>query len=130
MLNRFARALFTRLLTPIANALLRLGISPDVVTIVGTLGVCVVALAFYPGRISSSRISPPTRAAASRAPSPATSSATSWCASSYVELTVSGGEMNGARPAGSSRCSETLQPLSGERRLQLPVQSSRLTVIG
>ena len=48
MLNRFARALFTRLLTPVANALLRLGISPDVVTIVGTVGVCVGALAFYP----------------------------------------------------------------------------------
>jgi CDP-diacylglycerol---glycerol-3-phosphate 3-phosphatidyltransferase len=50
MLNRFARALITRLLTPIARALLRLGVSPDVVTIVGTLGVCVGALAFYPRR--------------------------------------------------------------------------------
>jgi CDP-diacylglycerol---glycerol-3-phosphate 3-phosphatidyltransferase len=48
MLNRFARALFTRLLTPVARVLLRLGISPDVVTLVGTLGVCVGALAFYP----------------------------------------------------------------------------------
>ena len=44
MLNRFARAFFTRLLTPIATALLRLGVRPDVVTVVGTLGVCVGAL--------------------------------------------------------------------------------------
>ncbi|MBL8928673.1 MAG: CDP-alcohol phosphatidyltransferase family protein [Kineosporiaceae bacterium] len=48
MLNRFARALFTRLFTPIARALVSLGISPDVVTLVGTFGVCVGALAFYP----------------------------------------------------------------------------------
>jgi CDP-diacylglycerol--glycerol-3-phosphate 3-phosphatidyltransferase len=34
--------------TPTARLLLRLGISPDVVTLVGTLGVCVGALAFYP----------------------------------------------------------------------------------
>jgi CDP-diacylglycerol--glycerol-3-phosphate 3-phosphatidyltransferase len=48
MLNRFARALFTRILTPVARALVALGISPDVVTLVGTLGVVVGALAFYP----------------------------------------------------------------------------------
>src|SRR3954454_24880126 len=48
MLNRFARALITRILTPVARALLALGVSPDVVTLVGTLGVCVGALAFYP----------------------------------------------------------------------------------
>jgi len=48
MLNRFARALFTRLLTPVARALLAVGVSPDVVTLVGTLGVCFGALAFYP----------------------------------------------------------------------------------
>jgi CDP-diacylglycerol--glycerol-3-phosphate 3-phosphatidyltransferase len=48
MLNRFARALFTRLLTPVARALLAAGVSPDVVTVVGTLGVCVGALGFYP----------------------------------------------------------------------------------
>ena len=48
MLNRFARALFTRLLTPVASFLLRLGISPDVVTLVGTLGVSAGALALYP----------------------------------------------------------------------------------
>jgi CDP-diacylglycerol--glycerol-3-phosphate 3-phosphatidyltransferase len=48
MLNRFARALITRLLTPVARGLLALGISPDIVTLVGTLGVCTGALAFYP----------------------------------------------------------------------------------
>jgi CDP-diacylglycerol--glycerol-3-phosphate 3-phosphatidyltransferase len=48
MLNRFARALFTRLLTPAARGLLALGISPDVVTLVGTLGVTAGALIFYP----------------------------------------------------------------------------------
>jgi CDP-diacylglycerol--glycerol-3-phosphate 3-phosphatidyltransferase len=48
MLNRYARALVTKVLTPTARLLLRLGISPDVVTLVGTLGVCVGALAFYP----------------------------------------------------------------------------------
>jgi CDP-diacylglycerol--glycerol-3-phosphate 3-phosphatidyltransferase len=48
VLNRFARALFTRLLTPVANLLLRLGISPDVVTLVGTLGVSAGALVLYP----------------------------------------------------------------------------------
>jgi CDP-diacylglycerol--glycerol-3-phosphate 3-phosphatidyltransferase len=48
MLNRIARAMITRLLTPVARALLRLGVGPDAVTVVGTLGVCVGALAFYP----------------------------------------------------------------------------------
>ena len=48
MLNRFARALFTRIFTPVARLFLSWGISPDVVTIVGTLGVCVGALVFYP----------------------------------------------------------------------------------
>jgi len=48
MLNRFARAFITKLLTPLATLFLRLGIRPDVVTVVGTLGVCVGALGFYP----------------------------------------------------------------------------------
>lgn len=48
MLNKYARALFTKIFTPVARLFLRLGISPDAVTIVGTLGVCVGALAFYP----------------------------------------------------------------------------------
>jgi len=48
MLNRFARAFFTKLFTPLARLFLKLGISPDVVTIVGTFGVCLGALVFYP----------------------------------------------------------------------------------
>jgi len=48
MLNKYARAFFTKVFTPVARGLLKAGISPDVVTIVGTLGVCVGALAFYP----------------------------------------------------------------------------------
>lgn len=48
MLNRFARALFTRIFTPIARFLVARGVSPDVVTLIGTLGVAGGALAFYP----------------------------------------------------------------------------------
>ncbi|MDP9398974.1 MAG: CDP-alcohol phosphatidyltransferase family protein [Actinomycetota bacterium] len=48
MLNRYARAFATRAFTPAARALLRAGVSPDVVTLVGTLGVCTAALGLYP----------------------------------------------------------------------------------
>lgn len=48
MLNKYARPFFTKLFTPLASLLLRLGVSPDVVTIVGTLGVSLGALIFYP----------------------------------------------------------------------------------
>jgi CDP-diacylglycerol--glycerol-3-phosphate 3-phosphatidyltransferase len=48
VLNRFARALFTRIFTPIAAFLVRRGVSPDVVTLVGTLGVVGGALGFFP----------------------------------------------------------------------------------
>lgn len=48
MLNRFARAFINNLFTPLARLFLKLGLSPDVVTIVGTAGVCVGALVFYP----------------------------------------------------------------------------------
>lgn len=48
MLNRYARAAVTRILTPVARLLLRMGISPDAVTIIGTLGVCLGALVFFP----------------------------------------------------------------------------------
>jgi CDP-diacylglycerol--glycerol-3-phosphate 3-phosphatidyltransferase len=48
MLNRFARALFTRIFRPLAAFLVRRGVSPDVVTVIGTLGVVVGALAFFP----------------------------------------------------------------------------------
>jgi CDP-diacylglycerol--glycerol-3-phosphate 3-phosphatidyltransferase len=48
MLNRFARAFVNKLFTPLARLFVKLGISPDVVTIVGTIGVCVGALVLYP----------------------------------------------------------------------------------
>jgi CDP-diacylglycerol--glycerol-3-phosphate 3-phosphatidyltransferase len=48
MLNKYARAFFTRVLTPFAALLLRLGVSPDAVTLFGTAGVTAGALAFYP----------------------------------------------------------------------------------
>lgn len=48
MLNRYARAGLTRLLTPLAVLLLRLRVSPDAVTVVGAVGVVVSALVLYP----------------------------------------------------------------------------------
>jgi len=48
MLNKYARAFFTKVFTPVARALVALGVSPDAVTVVGTLGVAVGALVFYP----------------------------------------------------------------------------------
>ncbi|MGP3953782.1 phosphatidylinositol phosphate synthase [Streptomyces sp. 7N604] len=48
MLNKYARAFFTRVLTPFAALLLRLGVSPDAVTIAGTAGVVAGALVFFP----------------------------------------------------------------------------------
>ncbi|MFI1095785.1 phosphatidylinositol phosphate synthase [Streptomyces sp. NPDC020917] len=48
MLNKYARAFFTRVLTPFASFLLRKGVTPDAVTLVGTAGVVAGALAFYP----------------------------------------------------------------------------------
>ncbi|WP_066291723.1 phosphatidylinositol phosphate synthase [Arthrobacter sp. B6] len=48
MLNRHARGFFTALFTPLARWLLKIGISPDAVTVVGTLGVVSGALVFYP----------------------------------------------------------------------------------
>jgi CDP-diacylglycerol--glycerol-3-phosphate 3-phosphatidyltransferase/CDP-diacylglycerol--inositol 3-phosphatidyltransferase len=47
MLNRF-RQFWTKVISPIANLLLRLGVSADAVTLVGTIGVCAGALIFYP----------------------------------------------------------------------------------
>ena len=47
MLERFRDA-WARILTPIARALTKRGVSPDVVTLVGTLGVLVGALACFP----------------------------------------------------------------------------------
>jgi len=48
MLNKHARGFFTALFSPLARWLLRIGVSPDAVTIVGTAGVVVGALVFYP----------------------------------------------------------------------------------
>jgi CDP-diacylglycerol---glycerol-3-phosphate 3-phosphatidyltransferase len=47
MLERF-RAYWARLMAPVARLLLRLGVSPDAVTLVGTLGVSAGALVFFP----------------------------------------------------------------------------------
>ncbi|MGQ0466801.1 MAG: phosphatidylinositol phosphate synthase [Sporichthyaceae bacterium] len=48
MLNKYARAFFGRVFTPIARALVRAGVSPDVVTLVGTAGVMAGALILFP----------------------------------------------------------------------------------
>ncbi|MEU5240750.1 phosphatidylinositol phosphate synthase [Streptomyces lydicus] len=48
MLNKYARAFFTRVLTPFAALLIRIGVSPDAVTLIGTGGVVAGALVFYP----------------------------------------------------------------------------------
>lgn len=48
MLNIHARATATRVVTPLAQRLLRAGVSPDAVTVLGTLGVSAGALLFYP----------------------------------------------------------------------------------
>lgn len=51
MLKRL-RAIVTRLVSPLARALLRAGVSPDVVTVVGTLGAMAGALVLFPmGRL-------------------------------------------------------------------------------
>lgn len=47
MLNRF-RAFWTKLLTPIAKFFLRHGVSPDAITLIGTIGVVAGALIFFP----------------------------------------------------------------------------------
>src|SRR3954452_4480197 len=47
MLERF-RAFWTRIVSPIAHLLIRLGVSADTVTLVGTLGVAAGALVFFP----------------------------------------------------------------------------------
>jgi len=47
MLERF-RQFWTDLFKPISHLLIRLGVSPDVVTVVGTVGVVAGALVFFP----------------------------------------------------------------------------------
>jgi CDP-diacylglycerol--glycerol-3-phosphate 3-phosphatidyltransferase/CDP-diacylglycerol--inositol 3-phosphatidyltransferase len=46
-MERF-RAFWSKVFSPVARLFLRLGISPDAVTIVGTVGVCTGALVFFP----------------------------------------------------------------------------------
>jgi CDP-diacylglycerol--glycerol-3-phosphate 3-phosphatidyltransferase len=48
MLNKHARGFFTSLFTPLARWLLRIGVSPDAVTFVGTAGVILGGLVLYP----------------------------------------------------------------------------------
>ena len=48
MLNKYARGFFGKLFAPLARLLIKLGVSPDAVTIIGTLGVSIGALVFYP----------------------------------------------------------------------------------
>ncbi|SHG64464.1 CDP-diacylglycerol--glycerol-3-phosphate 3-phosphatidyltransferase [Jatrophihabitans endophyticus] len=45
MLNIHARAAFSRALVPLATALVRAGVTPDVITVVGTVGAVAGALA-------------------------------------------------------------------------------------
>ena len=47
MMERF-RAFWAKVFTPVAQLFLRLGISPDAVTVTGTLGLCAGALVFFP----------------------------------------------------------------------------------
>ncbi len=47
MLERF-RTFWTNLFKPLSHLLMRLGVSPDAVTVVGTLGVAAGALVFFP----------------------------------------------------------------------------------
>jgi CDP-diacylglycerol--glycerol-3-phosphate 3-phosphatidyltransferase/CDP-diacylglycerol--inositol 3-phosphatidyltransferase len=47
MLERF-RQFWTNVWSPIGDLLLRLGVSPNTVTVVGTFGVCTGALVFFP----------------------------------------------------------------------------------
>lgn len=48
MLDKYTREGFTRLISPIARGLLKIGLTPDAVTLIGTLGVSVGAIVFYP----------------------------------------------------------------------------------
>jgi CDP-diacylglycerol---glycerol-3-phosphate 3-phosphatidyltransferase len=48
MLSLRVRPLIARAVDPVAAALLRAGVSPDAVTVAGTLGVVTGALAFFP----------------------------------------------------------------------------------
>lgn len=45
---KYLRGALTTLLTPVVSALIRCGVSPDAVTVVGTLGVCAASLWLFP----------------------------------------------------------------------------------
>lgn len=51
MLNKYAKSFFSTLFSPIARFLLRLGISANWVTVIGTIGVVTIALTMYPNGI-------------------------------------------------------------------------------
>ncbi len=48
MLSLRVRPVLARVVDPVATALLRAGVSPDAITVLGTLGVVTGALAFFP----------------------------------------------------------------------------------
>src|SRR5436305_13349132 len=48
MLNLHARPALNRMLAPVGAGLVRLGVTPDVITIVGTIGVATGAFVFFP----------------------------------------------------------------------------------
>lgn len=48
MFTAFFRVLFTRLLTPFGTWLARVGVTPNVITIVGTAGTVACAVVFFP----------------------------------------------------------------------------------
>jgi CDP-diacylglycerol--glycerol-3-phosphate 3-phosphatidyltransferase len=48
VLNKYARAFFSRVMRPFAALLVKAGVSPDVITLIGTVGVMVGALWLYP----------------------------------------------------------------------------------
>lgn len=48
MLQAHLRKPVAVIVDPVARGLLRIGISPNAMTVIGTLGVCFMALAFYP----------------------------------------------------------------------------------
>ncbi len=48
MLNIHARAAVSRALTPLGTSLARAGVTPDVITVVGTLGTVAASVIFFP----------------------------------------------------------------------------------
>ncbi len=47
MMERF-RAFWTKVISPVAHLLIRMGVTADAVTVIGTVGVCAGALVFFP----------------------------------------------------------------------------------